>query len=170
MRNYLTPTGVERIQREVTWLQHTERPRIVAEVSWAASLGDRSENAEYIYGKKRLRQIDGRIRHLVKQLSKLIVIDPVTQTGDKISFGATVVVENEAGDERVFKIYGQNEVDVEAGVISWLSPVAKALMGKEVGDEAVVKTPKGLKRYEVVAFKYEAQTPLGPNPWLEPST
>ena len=168
--NYLTPNGVERIQREIVWLQHTERPRIVAEVSWAAALGDRSENAEYIYGKKRLRQIDGRLRHLVKKLSRLTVIDPASQGGNKITFGATVVLEDEHGVEKNYSIYGEHEVDVEAGIVSWRSPIARALMGLEEGDEALVKTPKGDRSYEVISVRYGPQEPLGENPWLEPSS
>ena len=158
--NYMTPRGYERIRRELEWLDKVERPKVVAEVSYAASLGDRSENAEYIYGKKRLRRIDSRRRFLVKRLERARLIDPAEQSGDKVRFGATVVIEDEHGNERTWRIYGEDEVDVENGVLSWISPVASALMGREEGDEVVVRVPAGLRTYVLNEVRYEPCEPL----------
>ena len=158
--NYITPNGLERIRRELLWLEKEERPRVVAEVSYAASLGDRSENAEYIYGKKRLRKIDSRRRFLIKRLEKARPADPAQMSGPSIRFGATVVIENEEGEDQTWRIYGEDEVDVEAGVLSWRSPLAQALMGKEEGDAVAFAAPGGRREIEVVSVCYEAQEPL----------
>ena len=158
--NYITPVGLERIQREFAHLQKVERPRVVREVAYAASLGDRSENAEYIYGKKRLREIDGRLRHLMGRLEGVRVVDPVTQKGTQVRFGATVTIADSNGDERSWRIYGEDEVDVDAGVLSWKSPMARALIGKNEGDSVRFETPGGRREIEVVAVRYEAQLPL----------
>lgn len=163
--NLITPVGLQRIRDELEWLRGIERPRIVAEVAYAASLGDRSENAEYIFGKKRLREIDGRVTFLVKNLSKVEVVDPAKQTGEVVRFGATVEVEDEDGNERTWKIYGAHEVDVDAGIISFQSPMGQALMGKRPGDDVLVRTPGGARELEVLAVRFEAQEPLPEPAW-----
>ena len=158
--NYITPNGLERLRRELAWLDGVERPRVVAEVQYAASMGDRSENAEYIYGKKRLRKIDGRRRFLIKRLEKVRVVDPVEVTTDVVRFGATVVIEDEDGVERTWRIYGEDEVDVEGGVLSWKSPLAKAIFGKREGDDATFRAPGGMREVLVLRVAYDAQASL----------
>lgn len=153
--NYITPYGLELMRRELSWLDHEERPRIVAEVSYAASLGDRSENAEYIYGKKRLRAIDRRREFLLRRLRAARPVNPAELSGDVVRFGATVVIEDEHGQEQTWRIYGEDEVDVEAGIISWRSPIARALIGREVGEVARVRAPSGLREVEVLEIRYE---------------
>jgi len=152
----MTPRGFERMRRELEWLDHEERPRIVAEVSYAASLGDRSENAEYIYGKKRLREIDSRRTFLVKRLEKARVVDPTTVAADVVRFGATVTIADEKGAEHTWRIYGEDEVDVEAGILSWKSPLARAILGKGEGDSARFEAPGGMREVEILAVSYEA--------------
>lgn len=159
-RNYITTNGLLRIQRELQWLQTVERPKITREVGEAAAMGDRSENAEYIYGKKRLRQIDGRMRHLMGCLSKIEPIEVGQINSDKVLFGATVTVEDEEGEVKTWRIYGEHEVDVDNGVLSWISPLGRALLGKEVGDEVRFKAPNGWRELEVVDIRYEAQPEL----------
>lgn len=158
--NYITPRGYERIRRELEWLEKSERPRIVAEVSYAASLGDRSENAEYIYGKKRLRQIDSRRHFLIKRLEIARVVDPSAVRGDVVRFGATVTVADAEGEERTWKLYGEDEVDVEAGVLSWKSPIARAMAGRAAGDAFVFEAPGGRREYELLDVRYEPCEPL----------
>jgi len=153
--NYITPSGLERIRRELSWLDHEERPRVTAEVSYAASLGDRSENAEYIYGKKRLREIDGRRRFLVKRLERARVVDPGTLSGTEVRFGATVTIADEDGVEATWRIFGEDEVDVAAGILSWKAPLARAIFGKEPGDAAIVAAPGGRREVEVIEVRYE---------------
>ncbi len=163
--NYITPNGLRAIQDELIWLRRIERPRIVEEVAYAASLGDRSENAEYIYGKKRLRQIDSRTGFLMKCLNRTQVIDPADVGGDQIRFGATVVLEGEDGEERTWHIYGEHEVDVARGIISHRSPLARALMGRREGDGVVYRTPSGPREVEVLSVEYVAQVPLPEPDW-----
>ncbi len=158
--NFITLRGLERIQREVAWLEREERPRIVAEVSWAASLGDRSENAEYIYGKKRLREIDSRRHFLLKRLEAARPVDPQAVLGTAVRFGATVVVEEADGSERKWRIWGEDEVDVAAGVLSWRSPLGRALMEKREGDTVVFEAPAGRREVTLISVRYEAQEPL----------
>jgi transcription elongation factor GreB len=158
--NYITPAGYERIQRELDWLERTERPRIVAEVAYAASLGDRSENAEYIYGKKRLREIDRRRGFLLKRLEKAQMVDPATLSGPVVRFGATVVIADEHGDEKTWRIYGEDEVNVEGGILSWRSPIAKAILGKREGDSARFEAPGGQREVEIVEVRYEPCPPV----------
>ena len=158
--NYISPTGLERIQRELEWLQKSERPRIVREVSWAASLGDRSENAEYIYGKKRLREIDARMRHLIGRLGHVQVVDPAKLTGPKVMFGATVTIADEDGKEETWRILGEDEVDVDRGVLSWRSPIAVALLGRSEGDAVKFMSPGGKREVEIVAVTYAPMEPL----------
>lgn len=155
--NYITPNGLDRLTRELDWLERQERPKIVAEVQYAASLGDRSENAEYIYGKKRLRQIDSRRRFLIGRLEKVRLVDPAAMKGDAVNFGATVVVADEEGEERTWRIYGEDEVDVEAGVLSWRSPIATAMLGKREGDAVSFDAPGGRREIEIIEVRYEKQ-------------
>jgi transcription elongation factor GreB len=158
--NLITPRGLERIQRELLWLQKVERPRIVREVAYAASLGDRSENAEYIYGKKRLREIDRRLEFLVRCLDRIEVVDPAKVRAKNVRFGATVVLADEDGNERTWRLYGEHEVDVDNGVISWRSPLGHALVGREEGDEVRYDAPGGKMVREIVAVRYEPCEPL----------
>lgn len=158
--NYITPNGLERLRREIAWLEGTERPKIVAEVAYAASLGDRSENAEYIYGKKRLRKIDSRRRFLIKRLESVRLVDPAIMSGEVVKFGATVVLEDEDGNEQTWRIYGEDEVDVEAGILSWRSPIARAIMGKAEGEAVTFQAPGGRREIEIVEVSYHPQEPL----------
>ena len=153
---YITRAGAERLRAELKYLLTVERPRVTAEVSFAASLGDRSENAEYIYGKKRLREIDRRLRFLDKRLEKLIVVEPGSQKdSSKIFFGATVSLENEQDGQRVsYQLVGPDETDLKTGKISVDSPVGRALLGKRAGDVVTVNRPKGEVEFAVVAIKY----------------
>jgi transcription elongation factor GreB len=156
MINYITPLGFKRLQDEYSFLKKSERPKITALVSWAASLGDRSENADYIYGKKRLREIDRRVRFLSKRIESAQVVDPEKQTSESIKFGATVCILALEGDEKpsVYQIVGVDEFDTKLKRISWRSPIANALIGKIVGDQVSVSTPKGERDFEVISFKY----------------
>lgn len=142
-KNYITPEGFERLKKEYSDLLHVERPKLVETVAWAASNGDRSENADYIYGKRRLREIDSRLRFLTGRLDAAEVVDPKTLSGEKVVFGATVTIVNEDDITHVYKIVGEDEFDIKAGKISWQSPVALALLGKKVGDDVIVKKPSG---------------------------
>jgi transcription elongation factor GreB len=156
-RNYLTPQGYARLRAELLGLLDDERPKIVEVVSWAAKNGDRSENGDYLYGKKRLREIDRRIRFLTKRLDIAEVADPSVHHGkDQVFFGATVSYVNEQGEERSVTIKGVDETDNLAGEVSWVSPVARALLKARVGDEVQVITPRGLERIEVIAVSYPA--------------
>lgn len=143
IKNYITPNGFQRLKDEFHQLMQVERPRLVETVAWAASNGDRSENADYIYGKRRLREIDGRVRFLTQRLEAAVVVDPKTQSGNKVVFGATVSLEAEDGAELTYQIVGEDEFDAKAGKISWRSPVATALLGKTVGDEITLRRPSG---------------------------
>lgn len=156
-KNYITPTGIEALRTELHQLRRIERPEVVATVSWAAGNGDRSENGDYIYGKKRLRQIDGRIRRLLKRLEIAEVVDPLAQPDkEKIFFGATVTYEDQHGAERIIRIVGTDEAEIEKNEVSWVSPVARALMRKSVGDVALLHTPDGEVEIEVLEIVYEA--------------
>ncbi len=161
--NYITVNGLERLKRELEWLQKIERPRITAEVSHAASLGDRSENAEYIYGKKRLREIDRRMHFLLGRLEHVQAIDPGRLRSDKVVIGATVVIADEHGEEKTWRIYGEDEVDIDAGILSWKAPISRSLLGKSAGDSAKFQTPSGMREVEIVEVRYEPQAPLPPN-------
>ncbi|MEO1230514.1 MAG: transcription elongation factor GreB [Myxococcota bacterium] len=151
----ITPAGHARLDRELQDLWRGERPRVVQEVSDAAALGDRSENAEYIYGKKRLREIDRRIRYLTSLLDRLEVIDPASVNSDRVEFGATVEVVDEDGREVRYQIVGEDEVDAKNKRISMKSPVGKALLGKKVGDDVVVVRPAGEIELVIEAIRYE---------------
>ena len=156
-RNYITPTGHARLRAELKQLLDEERPEVVRTVAWAASNGDRSENGDYIYGKKRLREIDRRIRFLTKRLDNAEVVDPTLREDcDQVFFGATVTYANEAGDERTVTIKGIDEADSSRGEVSWVSPIARALLKARVGDEVPLVTPLGVERIEVVQVEYPA--------------
>ncbi|MBN2645999.1 MAG: transcription elongation factor GreB [Desulfuromonadaceae bacterium] len=155
--NYMTSGCAERIKAEIKDLLYVQRPDMVKTVAWAASNGDRSENADYQYGKRRLRQIDSRIRYLTKRMDAAIVIDPVKQketAGDRVLFGCTVTVENEDGEEKVLSIVGVDEIDPSCGRISWVSPVGRALLGAHEGDVVLVRSPRGDEELEIVAVDY----------------
>lgn len=155
VRNYMTPQGFRALQDEMNHLQRVDRPKIVEIVTWAAGNGDRSENGDYLYGKKRLREIDRRLRYLIKRLETAEVVDPQKQQGlQKVFFGATVTYALEDGSEKTVKLVGPDEADAAAGKISWLSPVAQALMKSSPGDEVEVRTLTGRERIEVVAVAY----------------
>ena len=151
---YTTPEGYERMKREYEQLGQVERPRVVQGVSDAAAEGDRSENAEYIYGKKRLREIDRRMRFLRKILEASVVVDPTVDRGDTVYFGATVVLESESGESFTYQLVGEHETDAERGRISYRSPIGAALMRKSVDDEVVVDTPGGRRRLAIVEVIY----------------
>ena len=153
--NYITPEGHARLKTELLQLLDTDRPEVVKVVSWAASNGDRSENGDYLYGKKRLREIDRRIRFLTRRLDKAEVVDPAQQAGnDQIFFGATVSYLQSDGVERTVRIVGIDEVDPLNGQISWISPVAKALIKAREGDTVSLATPAGRLELEILAVHY----------------
>ena len=155
LKNYITPAGYKRLKDEALQLLDKERPELVKVIQWAASNGDRSENADYIYGKRRLRQIDSRIRFLTKRMDIAVVIDPaVREASDQVFFGATVTLINQTGEEKTYSIVGIDEADVSRGRISWISPLAKALIKAREGDTITVKTPGGDENLEVTEVKY----------------
>jgi transcription elongation factor GreB len=154
--NYISPKGHQRLVDELNHLLREERPEVTKLVQWAASNGDRSENADYLYGKKRLREIDRRIRFLTQRLDKAVIVDPTKITSEKIQFGATIDVLNEDGESRQFTIVGVDEVDTAKGRISWQSPIGKSLIGKSEGDEVIIRVPSGKLTYEVVSVTYHA--------------
>lgn len=153
--NYITPQGLKTIQEELHLLLHKERPKLVKTVAWAAANGDRSENADYIYGKRRLREIDRRIRFLQSRLDYIEVIDPTTVTYNHVSFGATVTIVDENNVAATYQIVGADELDPDENKISWKSPVARALMGKKEGDVTQAKKPKGNIELEIVKIEYK---------------
>ena len=159
-RNYMTPAGYARLRAEFMQLIDVERPKMVETVSWAAKNGDRSENGDYIYGKKRLREIDRRIRFLTKRLDIAEVADPSQHHGnDQIFFGATVTYANSKGEERTITIKGIDETDNLQGEVSWISPIARALLKSREGDEVQLMTPGGLEKLEVLEVRYPAPSP-----------
>src|SRR6185369_1535933 len=152
---YITPEGFARIRAEYDDLFGVERPKIVEVVSWAASLGDRSENADYLYGKKRLREIDRRLSYLAKIMKQAKVVDPAKQQArDQVRFGATVELADEDDNRRTVTLVGNDEAEASDGRIGWSAPLARALVGAKVGDERVVRLPAGEKGYEVLAIHY----------------
>ena len=151
---FITPEGFARIRAEYDELFGVERPKVVEVVSWAASLGDRSENADYLYGKKRLREIDRRLAWLARVMKAAKVVDPGSQATDQVRFGATVELADEDDNRRVLTIVGDDETDATASKIGWSAPLARALIGAKVGDERVVQLPNGEKSYEIVAISY----------------
>ena len=160
-KNYLTPAGYARLRAELLGLLDDERPKIVEVVSWAAKNGDRSENGDYLYGKKRLREIDRRIRFLTKRLDMAEVADPALHHGgDQVFFGATVTYVNQRDETRTVTIKGVDEVDNLGGEISWISPIARALLKARIGDEVQLMTPGGLEQLEVIDVCYPAPGPM----------
>src|SRR5687767_14298342 len=152
---FIRPQGFARIRAEYEELFSIERPKIVETVSWAASLGDRSENADYLYGKKRLREIDRRLSYLSKVMKAAKVVDPAKQEQrDTIRFGATVELADENDERRTLTLVGEDESDASAGLISWAAPIARALVGARVGDERIVRLPAGEKSYEILSISY----------------
>jgi transcription elongation factor GreB len=155
---FITPHGFARIRAEYDELFSIERPKIVETVSWAASLGDRSENADYHYGKKRLREIDRRLSYLSKVMKTAKQVDPARQEQrDAVRFGATVVLADEEDERRVITLVGEDEADASSGQISWAAPIARALIGAKVGDERIVRLPSGEKSYEIIRISYPDQ-------------
>ncbi|RQP25130.1 transcription elongation factor GreB [Piscinibacter terrae] len=158
-KNYVTPGGYARLREELISLLDVERPKVVEVVSWAAKNGDRSENGDYLYGKKRLREIDRRIRFLTKRLDIAEVVDPSVHHGrDQVFFGATVTYANERGEERTITIKGIDEADSSQGEVSWIAPISRALLKAKVGDEVNLVTPAGVEKIEVVEVEYPAST------------
>ncbi len=157
VRNYMTPDGHRRMQEELRRLTRDERPKVVEVVAWAAGNGDRSENGDYIYGKQRLREIDRRIRFLSKRLESAEVVDPARQTRrDQVFFGATVTYADKEGDERTVTIVGIDEADLDRGRVSWISPIARALLKAHEGDVVELRTPTGSEPIEVIEIRYAA--------------
>lgn len=157
MAHYLTPTGARKLSAELQRLLQQDRPKIVAEVAEAAAQGDRSENAEYIYGKKKLREIDRRVRFLTKRLESAVVVDPAEQGGDTVRFGARVEVEDEEGARRTYRLVGSDEADPTSGCLSYSSPVGRALMRRRVGDTVVVQRPAGEVELTILSVRYVAE-------------
>jgi transcription elongation factor GreB len=152
---YITPEGLARIRAEYDELFAVQRPKIVETVSWAASLGDRSENADYIYGKRRLREIDRRLGYLARIMKDAKVVDPARQEArDQVRFGATVELADEDDNRRTVTLVGNDEADASAGRIGWSAPIARALIGAKVGEERTVRLPSGEKSYEILAIRY----------------
>ncbi|PKO93064.1 MAG: transcription elongation factor GreB [Betaproteobacteria bacterium HGW-Betaproteobacteria-1] len=158
-KNYITPEGFAALEEEFQHLRKVERPEVVRTVAWAASNGDRSENGDYIYGKKRLRQIDSRMRFLIKRMDSAEVVDASLQQGlEKVYFGAWVTLYSlERESEHRYRIVGQDELAPSKGYISWISPLAKAMLGKQIGDVVRVQTPAGEESYEIVDISYRDQ-------------
>jgi len=155
VKNYVTPNGLTELQTEFRHLLYTERPKVVETVRWAAGNGDRSENGDYIYGKKRLREIDRRVRYLTKRIETAIVVDPQLQKNlTKIFFGATVTYARKNGERVSITIVGIDEANIEKNKISWTSPVAKALLKAEVDDVVTLHTPEGDEALTILAIKY----------------
>ncbi len=161
-KNYVTPHGWKRMRDELSWLVKTERPNVTSVVSWAAKLGDRSENADYQYGKKRLREIDKRIHRLTKRLEAAEVVDPATrEETDQVFFGATVVYANAAGEESTIRIVGIDETDPAQHYVSWISPIARAFIKAREGDTVNLRTPGGDEELEILEVRYE-EIPMEP--------
>jgi transcription elongation factor GreB len=156
IKNYITPAGHQRMKDELLHLLDVERPEVVKVVSWAASNGDRSENGDYQYGKKRLREIDRRIYFLTKRLEDALVVDPESREAtDQIFFGATVCYATEDGEETTIAIVGVDEVNMEKNYVSWISPIAKALIKAREGDTVKLQTPTGPKELEILSVTYQ---------------
>jgi transcription elongation factor GreB len=158
-RNYMTPGGFARLSGELEHLVHKERPELVVTVAWAAGNGDRSENGDYIYGKKRLREIDRRVRYLIKRLDAAEVVDPAAPRDEEqvgqVFFGATVAICNARGEARTVAIVGIDEIDTARGYISWVSPMARALLKAREGDTVTLRTPGGVEDIDIAEVRYE---------------
>ena len=169
LKNYITPAGLQRLKDEHRFLLHRERPAVTQVVTWAAGNGDRSENADYQYGKRRLRQIDSRIRFLGKRIDAAVVVDPElprpASAATRVFFGATVTYQDATGDEHVVRIVGIDEVDLNRRYISWISPLARALMKSSPGDHVVVHAPAKTEHIEVLDVEY---APIPMDPFREP--
>jgi transcription elongation factor GreB len=156
VKNYITPPGFRRLQEELAHLWKVERPPIVSTVAWAAANGDRSENGDYIYGKKRLREIDRRIRYLSKSLDSAVVVDNAGKAHDRVRFGATVTFLNEeTAEQREVTLVGVDELDAGTARVSWRSPLAKALLTARVGDTVTLRAPRGPERLGILAIRYD---------------
>jgi transcription elongation factor GreB len=153
--NYITPSGIEKLKAEYHALMHVERPEVVKVVQWAAGNGDRSENADYQYGKKRLREIDKRVRFLMKRIEAAEIVDPKVVNSKTIVFGATVTLRNEDDQDITYQIVGEDEFDAKAKKVSWKSPVATALLGKKLGDEVVIRKPAGEEHVTIEKIEYK---------------
>jgi transcription elongation factor GreB len=153
-KNYITPEGFKKLKEEYDQLFRGERPKLVEVIAWAASNGDRSENGDYIYGKRRLREIDRRLRHLGRRMANAVVVNAAEQPRDKVLFGAKVTVESEDGKRATYHIVGEDEIDLEKRKISWVSPVAKALINSKVGDSVIVQRPQGEAELTVLKIEY----------------
>ena len=168
-KNYITPAGLQRLKDEFGFLLNRERPAVVEVVAWAAGNGDRSENADYLYGKRRLRQIDSRIRFLTKRIDAAVVVDPAAprpgSAVTRVFFGATVTYKDAAGLEHVVSIVGIDEVDLDRGYFSWRSPLANALMKSSVGDRVELRAPAKTEHLEIIGVKY---APIPMDPFCEP--
>jgi len=152
---FITPAGLQRLREEYHALFAVERPKVVETVAWAASLGDRSENADYLYGKRRLREIDRRLAHLARSMKAAKVVDPAAQaTQDQVRFGARVELADEDDNRRTVTIVGDDEADASAGRIGWSAPLARALIGARAGDERTVRLPSGEKSYALLSIRY----------------
>jgi len=169
LKNYITPAGLQRLKDEHKFLLTRERPAVTQVVTWAASNGDRSENADYLYGKRRLRQIDSRIRFLGKRIDAAEVIDPAAPrpraAASRVFFGATVIYKDGAGQEHLVRIVGIDEVDINRRYISWMSPLARALMKATAGDRVVLHAPKKTEHLEILEVEY---VPIPIEPFREP--
>jgi transcription elongation factor GreB len=160
-KNYITPQGHAAIEAEFQELLKVERPALVKVVSWAAGNGDRSENGDYIYGKRRLRQIDSRLRFLMQRMDAAVIVDPATQQGlEKVFFGAWITLYSlQNNTEHTYRIVGKDELAPSMGYISWVSPLARVLLGKQVGDVVKVVAPAGEDQYEIIDVQYQAPKP-----------
>jgi transcription elongation factor GreB len=155
LKNYMTPAGYVRLKSALKQLVEVERPEVTRTVAWAASNGDRSENGDYLYGKRRLREIDRRIRYLMKRLETVEVVDNQGQSREQVFFGATVTIADAAGNERTVSIVGMDEVDPARGRVSWVSPLSRALLKAREGDVVNLRTPSGMEQIEVIEIRYE---------------
>lgn len=154
-KNYITDRGFDRLRAELHELLYNERPKLVEVVAWAASNGDRSENADYTYGKKRLREIDRRIRFLQRRMDMAEIVVPENQKGDRVLFGATVTVLDENDAQRIYKVVGIDETDAKVGKVSWISPIGKALLQAKVGEAVLLLTPKGQEELEILKVEFK---------------
>ncbi len=154
-KNYISPAGFARLQAEKKQLLEIERPEVVRTVSWAAKNGDRSENGDYLYGKKRLREIDRRVRFLIKRLEAAEVVDAAGRDSDQVFFGSSITIRAKNGEQRTLTIVGVDETDTAKGRVSWISPIAKALLKAREGDRVVLKTPGGTEQLEILEVRYD---------------
>ena len=153
--NYVTPAGHKRLNDELTRLWKIDRPKLVETIAWAASNGDRSENGDYIYGKRKLREIDRRIRFLSKRLDSAVVVDNAGKEHERVYFGATVTYVGESGEQRTVSIVGVDEIDPARGRVSWVSPIGTALLKASLGDVVTLRTPRGAEELEIVDVRYD---------------